>query len=402
MSLAAFIHVGSCSIELQEIPHVGAFIILVPRQFFISTILILVFATLSPSQSQRLAVISGSVLDDSTEAPLENVNVFLAETTLGSNTGLDGRFEIANIPEGAYHVVASCLGYDVYNVRLSLSSATIPLKIRLKAVIIPFQEVVVSATVPERWRKQLERFRKLFLGSSPNAKECKIVNPEVLDFSEEGDIFSATARAPLIIDNEALGYRIMFLLRVFRTEPAVVAFGGVTGRGYTLVHDGSPKYSPLDPYTPERRDQWKKNRRIAFEGSLRHFLTALFRGSWKDDGFLINLMPEPNIHNTPINRTVLTPETIDLILSSKNSNEDRVLHYEGVLEVEYTCRILDRAIDVLRKQETNSPVSWLQLNHESITFNSYGLVKESMPTTMYGYWTWQRFADMLPLDYEPE
>jgi len=85
-----------------------------------------------------------------------------------------------------------------------------------------------------------------------------------------------------------------------------------------------------------------------------------------------------------------------------NSKGEKSLHYEGVLEVEYTRQNLDRSIDVLRKQGTDSPVSWMQLNYESITFDSFGFVKESMPTMVYGYWTWPRFADKLPLNYEPE
>lgn len=372
------------------------------RRFIIATVFSLMFATLLQSQSPRLMTISGSVVDDSTGKPLENVNVFVAQTTLGCSTGPEGTFEINNIPTGPQDIVASRLGYGVSTVRLSLPSGTFPLEIRLRPVVIPYGEIVVTAPPAKEWRKQLYRFRTLFLGRSPNAKECVIVNPEVLDFEEDDDFFSATARAPLIIDNNALGYRITFLLRVFRTEPLTVVFGGVIGKGYAIAYDGSPQYFQLEPYTTERRDLWKKNRRETFNGSQRHFLAALYRGSWQEEGFLVNLMPEPNIHNTPINRKELTPGIVDLILSPVNSKGEKSLHYEGVLEVEYTRQNLDRSIDVLRKQGTDSPVSWMQLNYESITFDSFGFVKESMPTMVYGYWTWPRFADKLPLNYEPE
>jgi hypothetical protein len=373
-----------------------------PRQFFITTIFILVFATISLSQPQRFSTITGSVQDDSTGSPLENVNVFVVQTTLGTNTNQDGWFEIKNIPEGTYDIVASRLGYNVYKIRLSISSETIFLEIRLKPVTIPLGEVTISAIAPGQWQKQLERFKKIFLGKSPNAKKCRIINPEVLDFDDEGECFNATAREPLIIDNEALGYRVTFLLTVFRMKSATVAFGGIIGSGNAIVYDGYPKYLQLEPYTKEMLDLWKENRRKTYDGSLHHFLKALYQGSWKEDGFMINLMPEPNIHDTPIHRTVMTPDNINLILSSTDSKGDKTLRYEGVLEVEYTRKRLDRATDVLQKQGTDSPVSWLQLNHESISFNSLGLVKESIPTTAYGYWTWLRFADMLPLDYEPE
>jgi hypothetical protein len=372
------------------------------RRFFVTAFVMLMCASLSPSQTQRQASVSGIVVDDSTGAPLENVNVFVAQTTLGSNTGPSGTFEIRNIPAGTYDIVASCLGYDAGKVRVTLSSGTVTLKLKLKSVIIPFGEVTISATVPEEWHRQFERFRKLFIGSSPNAKECRILNPEVLDFEEEGDFFTASARAPLEIENTALGYHIMYLLRVFKTKTVTTTFGGSTGRGYSLTYDGIPKYTELDSGTADKRREWEQNRRTTYEGSLRHFLRSLYLENWEDDGFVINLMREPNIRNTPIGRRPLTPETIDLVLSVVDPNKDRKLHYEGILEVQYTRKYIDSAPDMLQKQGTRNPVSWLQLNQDSITFNASGSVKESTPTTTYGYWTWLRLADLLPLDYEPE
>ncbi len=344
----------------------------------------------------------GTVLDDSTGVPLENVNVFLAQTTLGSNTGVNGGFEIKNIPPGAYDFIASRLGYNTHKVQLSLPAETRPITVRLHPVSMPLAEVIVSSTVPTQWLKQLERFRKMFLGSSLNAKECKIINPEVLDFTDDGERFSASARAPLEIENDALGYRVFYILRVFHMEPVRETFGGVIGRGYALVYDGSPRYFELETSEPDMLKRWKKNRMSAYEGSQCHFLSALVRGSWEEDGFIISVMPELNIHNTPINREAVTPRTIDRILTSAVSWKEKTLEYQGVLEIEYTRKRLDPAVEVLRKQGTESPVSWLRLNHRSITINSYGLSMESLPTTAYGYWSWQRFADKLPLDYQPE
>lgn len=45
--------------------------------------------------------ISGSVVDASTKQPLPSVNVFLAGTTLGTGSDVEGRFEIKNVPLGS-------------------------------------------------------------------------------------------------------------------------------------------------------------------------------------------------------------------------------------------------------------------------------------------------------------
>jgi hypothetical protein len=373
------------------------------RQFIMAVMLFFVGAAVWPCQSQSLTTMQGVVVDDSTGAPLENVNVFIAQSTFGCNTSLHGAFEIKNIPQGAYDIVASRLGYDVYTVRSLLSTEILTLKIKLKPATIPLGEVTISAGIPEQWEKQVERFRKIFLGSSSYAKECRILNPEVLDFDEEGDdYFAATAHAPLEIVNDPLGYHITFVLTAFHTRSALMAFGGSTGKGIELVYDGFPKYIELVSETQEMRDLWKKNRRKAYEGSQSHFLTSLFKDRWEDDGFIINLMPEPDRRNTRKNRTEITPENINDILSPGDSSGRKKLHYKGALEIEYTSGYLPRDADVLRKEGTHSPVSWLLLNREEITFNAAGLVMESMPVITYGYWAWQRFCDRLPSDYVPE
>ena len=371
------------------------------RNVFISTVFLSVFIS-AQSQTQYKGILFGSVLDDSTGAILENANVFISQTTLGTTTNQRGKFEIKNIPEGVYDIISSRVGYNVYKVRATITSAPLSITIRLKPNIVSLEEVTVSAEKPELWHKQFEQFKKFFFGNSPNANECKIINPEILDFTEEEEYFSATAREPLIIENGALGYRIVYLMRVFHAKPVTARLGNTIGKGYSIVFDGFPKFSQLQPSAPERKSLWIKNRRATYEGSLSHFLSALYRGTWQKEGFLINLMPEVDLHNTPINRTIINNSTLDSILFPAKSAEDKILRFDGVLEVEYIFKQLDTKIDILKKQGTEHPVSWLQLNYSSITFNSLGVVQETTPTNVYGFWSSLRFADMMPLDYVSE
>jgi hypothetical protein len=47
-------------------------------------------------------------------------------------------------------------------------------------------------------------------------------------------------------------------------------------------------------------------------------------------------------------------------------------------------------------------ISWLALNYYSVAISERGDISEPFPTKTYGYWSWRRVADMLPLDFEPE
>ncbi len=355
------------------------------------------------SQGQPRATISGSVLDDSTSVVLENVNVFIARTTLGSNTNRFGRFEIRNVPVGLYEFVASRIGYATRSIRVTLAeSGRRDLEIRVRQAALQLGEVEVSAPDPAEWRMQLQKFTTLFLSTSRNAEECRVMNPEVLDFlTDEGGTFGATARAPLEIDNCALGYHIQYHLTLFRFGSA--PYGRPTSRqrvGTNVVtSEGLPKYAEMDAATPEEKERWKEDRVRAFKGSLRQFLISLFNGELEKEGFRMFL--EPHITTAdwnPLRRQVKEED----ILSAGSTPYEKIMRFKGFLEVEYAREQIEPTYDLLKKAGTEAQVSWVRLNYDAITVNSRGLIKEWFPTEVYGYWAWERMADALPLDYEPE
>ena len=387
----------------HHMPDWQSVMISILRRFVYGTSAGLIFTTVSVAQPGTQATITGMVIDDSSNTAIEFANVFLAQTTLGCTTDQNGQFEIKNVPPGSYEIVASRVGFTLRSLRLSITqSETRQLRIKLRPSPIIHGEVVVSAPEPTRWRDQLQKFLKLFLGTTPNANRCKIINPEVLDFDEYNDVFVATARAPLEIDNKALGYHIRFELTSFRLEPKRFQIGPRFLRSDVLVCEGFPHYTTLTPGTEGEGERWIENRKRAFGGSLRHFLSALVTGNLNESEYEVNLMPQIRLQNTPIDRTRISSGNTDLILSTTASREYRHLRFRGFLEVEYTRGTLEQDYDLLRKRGTDSQVSWVELNYDSVSVNSRGLIREGFPTKVYGYWAWKRLADLLPLDYEPE
>lgn len=340
------------------------------------------------AQQSQYATIGGRVFDDSTSTPLANVNIYIANTTLGGNTDENGRFEIRNIPTGYYDIVASRIGYLLLTTRISLKEPRKrEIEIRLKPTNVEMGEVVVSAPDPSEWKKQLEKFNDLFLGTSQNARGCRITNPEVLDFKTAGeDIFEATARKPLEIENMSMGYHVTFFLRSFRKE------------GDIMTSEGLPKFSELKPATEKQSDVWKENRMRAFRGSMRHFLMSLFKNEVNHAGYSIYHLDFLGVGNVEPTRKLLTENEI---LTDTPSPMTKTLRFSGVLEVEY-WQEPEHGYNLMQKPGTTGQVSWAMLNYYAVGINNRGTINEAFPTKVYGYWAWRRVGDMLPLDFEPD
>lgn len=56
-------------------------------------------------------VITGSVMDISTQQPLPGVNVIIEDTEMGAASDLEGNFIVRKVPLGFYHVRFSAIGY---------------------------------------------------------------------------------------------------------------------------------------------------------------------------------------------------------------------------------------------------------------------------------------------------
>ena len=85
----------------------------------------------------------------------------------------------------------------------------------LERSVYEFSQVEVKGEIPTKWFDQLEIFKKLLLGTNIYAKKCVIKNPYIIDFKEENSKLTATAREPIIIQNNALGYKIECVLKNF-------------------------------------------------------------------------------------------------------------------------------------------------------------------------------------------
>lgn len=332
------------------------------------------------SQSQFKNTIAGRVTDIETGEPLFNVNVFLANTTRGDASDKDGYYLIENIPPGAYDLVFSMIGYELKIVQVQfIEPKSIQYNMKLRSQVLKGKAIEVQATVPKEWKKNLERFIKEFLGDTENAKRCKILNPEVLDFQidDENNKFIAATDSILIVENRSLGFLLHIILNTFRISKD------------SLIYSTYPRYQELVPQDENESTQWKKNRHKTYEGSFRHFLSSLARGGLEQEYFVLFTADGKQISSDQL--TIMPDTSLSL----------KWLYLNQPLEVIY--RGLSRSGEgkYIHEWGGHFPSSIIYLRKGYAQIDTLGNVYTNFAFIYSGYWFKERVADSLPFDYAP-
>lgn len=353
--------------------------------------------------------------------PLANANVFIANSLLGDATNELGYFIIRKVPAGTYEIVVSVIGYQVEKQVIRITSDfKKELIFKLTPKAIPLQEVVVSARDAQEWRKNLKKFTELLIGKSRNASATKILNPHVLEFSKtKFGVFKAVAKEPIFIENQALGYKLYYVLEHFEATSQYIKYSGI------------PKFEELIPGTREQFNKWQQNRVAAYNGSLRHFITTicenydLTKGDVEDRRCKLTAdMNERGIkkdyqhqgyieaqgfHVLWINHPWNYPQFYELVntntyLFPGQIATERYLKFSDYLLVRYTREEPDENYYQYTSgsKRQHVQISWMKLEADSVIIDTKGRYCDKFKINTLGYWSWERLADMVPLDYTPD
>ncbi|MFQ5569502.1 MAG: carboxypeptidase-like regulatory domain-containing protein [Rhodothermales bacterium] len=363
---------------------------------FSRTVLIIAFAWLgahiAAGQPSEHATLTGTVVDIETGLPLPNAHVFIAASMMGTATNDDGQFHLKHVPLGTHRLYVSMIGFEpVAKDTLLRNAGEYTFSFELVPAILELDGVTISAKRDARWKRRLRRFEQFFLGESSNADHAKILNPEVLNFEGGWGKLVATASAPLIIENRALGYRIQYFLKEFIRS------------GSTIKYDGEPFYEELEPENSKEAERWAENRRRAYYGSFRHYLLALLGGRLKEEGFLtFRRFSLDRLYSTR-NRFGIDPTR--LLAEGPTANE-KLLRFSGYLEVLYINELETEAFLSWMGRSPwghqNNQRSWVKLTDGPTLIDHTGEVVDPYGVTVYGYFAFERIADEVPKEYRPE
>jgi len=355
---------------------------------------LLLFAGLACAQSGRPSL-TGRVTDARTGEPLAFANVFLASTTLGVTTDQNGRYILNNLPLGTVDVAASYLGYKLFSKSLRLEDAPpVTLDIALTPSEVLLEAVEVKARENKEWQHQLGRFSREFIGNTPFARQCRLLNPQVLTFSQEKGTLAATAAEPLKIENRALGYQITIFLDTFLIE-----------RG-TTRYVGLPSFSELKPRDEKEKAGWTENRKIAYYESTRYLLTLLLAGRWEQAGFLVLEIKPALLPREAASRSLLYPNIgkgfvpfnpVRSVSAGKLPFERRIV-LRNPLEV-FNTRKASRETPY-----RDAPYSYgrLTLPRGVLDVTADGWVYQPTDLEVTGFLARDRVAHMLPREYSPD
>jgi hypothetical protein len=371
--------------------------------------------------------------------PLEGVALYFNNTMLGTTTNSNGEFSIPT-KKGQYELIVSYLGYKKIIYVLNTSTYKKPLIFALEEESNTLDEVIIKKTVyDDEWKYNLSQFKKEFIGITSVSKDCKILNPKVLhfNFNAKNNKLEAIARKPLKIRNKSLGYEIMYELEKFTIHK-----NRVISLGYS-------RYKVLKGSKIKQR-KWNENRLKAYNGSYFHFYQSLLKNTAYQDGFIIHQFkrianPERpseeeikkareivTLSNTLINfsskitqpktsldtalvvlKKVRLPKFKDYIYASNapisdiitNKNGNYYLVFENNISVVYTKEkeekgyILRNAFSKMRKAYPQSSSIISQITPTPI--DQKGILVRPLDVFYEGYWSYEKFANSLPLDYVP-
>src|SRR5688500_7148503 len=97
--------------------------------------------------AQARGVVTGQVVDVVSGEPLAGASVLVSGTTLGTITGADGRFSIANVPVGTHEIRANRLGYAAATEDVVIAAGPAGVaNFRLTASAIELDAIVITGT----------------------------------------------------------------------------------------------------------------------------------------------------------------------------------------------------------------------------------------------------------------
>ncbi|WP_158534879.1 carboxypeptidase-like regulatory domain-containing protein [Mucilaginibacter hurinus] len=367
--------------------------------------------------------VSGRVVSKAGKNPLVKASVFLSNATFGTITDDAGAFSLRNVKPGQYQLVVTNLGYEDFTQTIMVTSQTLRLDIEMSAKAMELRAVVITTNAD--WKKNYEQFKKDFIGQSENSKQCKVLNPRVLTLAYYGSkrLLEAYADEFLVVENRALGYRVKYLVKDFKSDKIA----------NIVAYEGKALFEEL-PGSEAQKKKWRAKRDEVYFGSARHFYRSLYAGKMETEGFVAHkytreLNPQrppelliqkkfkqfknqpdslnywarladlPKYHNETLVRAPL--KTYDILFKVEQPGIF-ALGAERYLYVIYTRKREETYFkDLYRPLDMeNFQTSVMTLYTPYIYFDTNGTVLGDAP--LYeGTWSKYKLAELLPVDYVP-
>lgn len=379
--------------------------------------------------------ISGTVRDEKESIP--GAAIYLSGTKISTITNTEGRFTISKLPAGNYDVLVQVVGYLPYSKSVIISDKSVNMEVLLTSNPVMLNEVVIKPD-PNRLA-YLNLFKEFFIGRTPNAKDCKILNSDVLniDYDKQRKVLTVSSKEFLIIENKALGYNIKYMLQNFEYDY----------RTRIVYFAGFPFFEEMKG-SKSKINRWNKKRNTAYYGSSQHFFQSLYEGKSESEGFVIhklatignkNRQPD-SVINANIKRLTAGSKAINMLTFNRDDslnfwlkerskpkamavlnkakvltdtlvktyNQDvKYINFTDELFVMYTKEKETEEYSYLGFQVNRAPdmgnyqVSLINLVEPPILFYKSGSIANPRSFLYKGFWAYEKMADAVPIEFKP-
>lgn len=343
-------------------------------------------------------VIRGRVVDDSTGLPVYNSSIYLNRTTFQTRSNAAGEFKLEAVGVSGGQVIISAAGYECFPYTPVGAGAGNKFY-TFKLVKKKLQKD--SAALAEIFKKaELQNFTVSLLGITAEAAACNIENAASVYFvkGKSGNITYAFADTPLIITNKLLGYEIVYDLVEFGDDNFLENYF----TGYYWYRDLGNKR------------QFSKQRQRNYYGSTLHFFHSLIERNLYEQGFSIFQMKQTAASG---NEQVYTdyaqvnPNSIEAItplsfLFIDNISNEYYLKFSKDIIVQYDKT--PHAVEYLAEQGAVTGLARkgftasIRLLADSVGIDSKGIITDPINLSYGGFWIYEKLANQLPVNYQPE
>jgi len=378
-------------------------------------------------------MISGTVLSVVNNEPMTGASIYFNGTTIGTFVDESGDF---SLPYDSLfsEIVISYLGYKTLTYNILPSEWGKRFKFLLEEDAEELETVNITSTRSKSWLRNLNRFKAQFIGNSRFADQTKILNEETLyfDLDLNTNTLKAYARAPIQIENKALGYRLDYDLQQFHLQRNT---GQMSLLGYTRLTKLKGSKS--------KNKKWAKNKLIAYEGSFTHFIHALQNNALDESAYEVrqlSIIPNKDRpSDEAINSALQILQTIKQAENSKyrmvnvdslqaivekrslsrnisildkniydpsaniiRSADNFILDFENHWQINYSGESISKLLNAGAYSKYRNQISRISLTSPDAIIDKYGLLEDPLSVLFEGFWAYEKIPYLLPLDYIKE
>jgi hypothetical protein len=382
---------------------------------------VLLFPVIAIAQG---GTITGKVVRLDTKTPVAGASVFLSNATFGTATKEDGTFILTGVKPGQYELIVTSVGLEDFSQTVLVGDKAISINAEMMPRVTELHDVII--TDGAHWKENYAKFVTEFLGTSNNAKQCKILNPHDLSiiYRKSKKSLEASSYDFINIENFALGYKAKILLKSFKSD----------GINNIISWQGKVLYEEM-PGSAKQKLKWEQKRRDIYYGSSMHFFRSMLNGKFDEDGFEIRTLyrrPNPrraseeriarkldqfrNVNRDSMNywvtqanmskyddSLVRQPLTLNQVLRRTDVPDLYAVTFPQCLYVVYTKkREMVDFKDIYRPLDMpNYETSVITLYKPYALFDKNGVVVSGASTLLEGTWSKSKIAELLPVDYDP-